>query len=162
MSNTPYLLFTGCFRVEQEVRSYKLHHFFGSDFAKIVSVSSMAYRMKRNGAGLASVCIIATMILVMISSSSCLYFGSEDAIMTRYPRETNITLHAQNPAQLEDDNLDIFRKGIADFAAERGVSSLLGLAAAASRACCSCWRWRRTRLISPCIRLTAFWAVKPP
>ena len=38
-----------------------------------VSVSSMAYRMKRNGAGLASVCIIATMILVMISSSSCLY-----------------------------------------------------------------------------------------
>ena len=35
-----------------------------------VSVSSMAYRMKRNGAGLASVCIIATMILVMISSSS--------------------------------------------------------------------------------------------
>ena len=86
-----------------------------------VSVSSMAYRMKRNGAGLASVCIIATMILVMISSSSCLYFGSEDAIMTRYPRETNITLHAQNPAQLEDANLDIFRKGIADFAAERGV-----------------------------------------
>ena len=61
------------------------------------------------------------MILVMISSSSCLYFGSEDAIMTRYPRETNITLHAQNPAQLEDANLDIFRKGIADFAAERGV-----------------------------------------
>ena len=42
-----------------------------------VSVSSMAYRMKRNGAGLASVCIIATMILVMISSSSCLYFGAE-------------------------------------------------------------------------------------
>ena len=86
-----------------------------------VSVSSMAYRMKRNGAGLASVCIIATMILVMISSSSCLYFGSEDAIMTRYPRETNITLNAQNSAQLEDANLDIFRKGIADFAAERGV-----------------------------------------
>ena len=86
-----------------------------------VSVSSMAYRMKRNGAGLASVCIIATMILVMISSSSCLYFGAEDALMTRYPRETNVTLGAQNAAQLEDANLDIFRKGIADFAAEQGV-----------------------------------------
>ncbi len=86
-----------------------------------VSVSSMAYRMKRNGAGLASVCIIATMILVMISSSSCLYFGAEDAVMTRYPRETNVTLGAQNAAQLEDANLDIFRKGIADFAAEQGV-----------------------------------------
>ena len=86
-----------------------------------VSVSSMAYRMKRNGAGLASVCIIATMILVMISSSSCLYFGAEDAVMTRYPRETNITLGAQNAGQLEDTNLDIFRKGIADYAAEHGI-----------------------------------------
>ena len=86
-----------------------------------VSVSSMAYRMKRNGAGLASVCIIATMILVMISSSSCLYFGAEDAVMTRYPRETNITLSAENTAQLEDANLNIFRKGIADYAAEHGI-----------------------------------------
>ena len=86
-----------------------------------VSVSSMAYRMKRNGAGLASVCIIATMILVMISSSSCLYFGAEDAVMTRYPRETNVTLSAQNAAQLEDANLDIYRKGIADYAAEHDI-----------------------------------------
>ena len=86
-----------------------------------VSVSSMAYRMKRNGAGLASVCIIATMILVMISSSSCLYFGAEDAVMTRYPRETNITLNAENTAQLEDANLDIYRKGIADYAAEHDI-----------------------------------------
>ena len=86
-----------------------------------VSVSSMAYHMKRNGAGLASVCIIATMILVMISSSSCLYFGAEDAVMTRFPRETNITLNAENTAQLEDANLDIYRKGIADYAAEHDI-----------------------------------------
>ena len=86
-----------------------------------VSVSSMAYRMKRNGAGLASVCIIATMILVMISFSSCLYFGAEDAVMTRFPRETNITLNAENTAQLEDANLDIYRKGIADYAAEHDI-----------------------------------------
>ena len=86
-----------------------------------VSVSSMAYRMKRNGAGLASVCIIATMILVMISSSSCLYFGAKDAVMTRFPRETNITLNAENTAQLEDANLDIYRKGIADYAAEHDI-----------------------------------------
>ena len=35
-----------------------------------VSVSGMAYRMKRNGAGLASICILVTMVLVMISSTS--------------------------------------------------------------------------------------------
>ena len=58
---------------------YKPEHF--------VSVSSMAYRMKRNGAGLASICILATMVLVMISSTSCLYFGAEDSLHSRYPRD---------------------------------------------------------------------------
>lgn len=52
-----------------------------------VSVSSMAYRMKRNGAGLASVCILATMVLVMLSSTTSLYFGAEDSLMARYPWE---------------------------------------------------------------------------
>lgn len=63
---------------------YKPNHF--------VSVSSMAYRMKRNGAGLASICILATMVLVMISSTTSLYFGEEDALAIRYPREINIDI----------------------------------------------------------------------
>ena len=58
---------------------YRANHF--------VSVSSMAYRMKRNGAGLASICILATMVLVMISSTASLYFGKEDSLRTQYPRE---------------------------------------------------------------------------
>ena len=58
---------------------YKPEHF--------VSVSSMTYRMKRNGAGLASICILATMVLVMISSTSCLYFGGEESLHARYPRD---------------------------------------------------------------------------
>ena len=63
---------------------YKPNHF--------VSVSSMVYRMKRNGAGLASICILATMVLVMISSTTSLYFGEEDALANRYPREINIDI----------------------------------------------------------------------
>lgn len=55
-----------------------------------VSVSSMVYRMKRNGAGLASICILLTMVLVMISSSACLYFGADDCLHNRYPREVCI------------------------------------------------------------------------
>ncbi len=38
---------------------YKTNHF--------ISVSSMLYRMKRNGAGLASICILCTMVLVTVS-----------------------------------------------------------------------------------------------
>ncbi len=86
-----------------------------------VSVSSMAYRMKRNGAGLAGVCIIATMILVMISSSSCLYFGAEDAANMRYPRDINITLAGETPEQITDGNIERYRRAIADYTSERGV-----------------------------------------
>ena len=68
-------------RVLQKNRNYyyKTNHF--------VSVSSMAYRMKRNGAGLASICILLTMILVMLSSTSALYTGSEECLDLRYPNE---------------------------------------------------------------------------
>ena len=52
-----------------------------------VSVSSMAFRMKRNGAGLSSICILLTMVLVMLSSTACLYFGKDDALQSRYPRD---------------------------------------------------------------------------
>ena len=60
---------------------YKTNHF--------VSVSSMAYRMKRNGAGLASICILLTMILVMMSSTSALYLNREETLNNRYPRQIN-------------------------------------------------------------------------
>ena len=58
---------------------YQTNHF--------VSVSSLAYRMKRNGAGLASICILLTMILFMLSSTSALYTSSEDCLNARYPNE---------------------------------------------------------------------------
>lgn len=66
---------------------YKTNHF--------VSVSSMSYRMKRNGAGLASICILCTMVLVMISSTVCLYLGKEDSLRERYTRNINITMTSQ-------------------------------------------------------------------
>lgn len=63
---------------------YKANHF--------MSVSSMIYRMKRNGAGLASICILSTMVLVMISSTACMYIGGDDAIDGAYPREIDMTV----------------------------------------------------------------------
>lgn len=67
---------------------YQTNHF--------VSVSSMVYRMKRNGAGLASICILCTMVLVMISSTVCLYVGKEESIRTRYPRNINFYARAEH------------------------------------------------------------------
>ena len=58
---------------------YRADHF--------VSISNMMYRMRRNGAGLASICILMTMILVILSSTSALYTGSEECLDMRYPNE---------------------------------------------------------------------------
>ncbi len=58
---------------------YKPNHF--------VSVSSMTYRMKRNGAGLASICILLTAVLVMLSSTSSIMIGIEDIVTGFYPRD---------------------------------------------------------------------------
>lgn len=87
-----------------------------------VSVSSMAYRMKRNGAGLASICIIATMVLVMLSSTTCLWFGAEDAVNSQYPREINLVARMNTIAQLSDANLERIRATVADFAPAHGAA----------------------------------------
>ena len=86
-----------------------------------VSVSSLVYRMKRNGAGLASICILGTMVLVMLSSTTCLYFGAEDSANMRYPRDINITLAGETPEQITDGNIERYRRAIADYTSERGV-----------------------------------------
>lgn len=77
-----------------------------------VSVSSMAYRMKRNGAGLASVCILATMVLVMISSTTSLYFGAEDSLLARYPRELSVSYSVENTTFLAEDSVAELREEI--------------------------------------------------
>lgn len=63
---------------------YQKNHF--------VAVSSMVYRMKRNGAGLASICILSTMVLVMMLGAGSLYFGAEDSLKTRYPRDISVSV----------------------------------------------------------------------
>ena len=72
-----------------------------------VSVSSLVYRMKRNGAGLASICILGTMVLVMLSSTTCLYFGAEDSLRTRYPRAENVTVWYTDREDLYRDHSDL-------------------------------------------------------
>lgn len=81
-----------------------------------VSVSSMVYRMKRNGAGLASICILATMVLVMISSTTSLYFGAEDALANRYPREINISFSSLDTKIYKNGQADKIRLEIDEIA----------------------------------------------
>ena len=96
---------------------YQKNHF--------VSVSSMAYRMKRNGAGLASICILSTMVLVMMLGSGSLYFGAEDSLHARYPREINLSAYfisdGEDAVYSEEDACALLRE-VQDVAAQHGVT----------------------------------------
>lgn len=106
-----YMLFiagsvTFCRLLQKNKRYYyKTNHF--------ISVSSMVYRMKRNGAGLASICILSTMVLVMLSATSCLYIGTEDSLKQMYPRQIGITVKSEEGnlrKELEDQTREILSR----------------------------------------------------
>ena len=62
---------------------YKTRHF--------TAISGMIYRMKQNAVGLANICILSTMVLVMVSITISLYAGMNDVLVTRFPSEAQIT-----------------------------------------------------------------------
>ncbi|HIV46919.1 MAG TPA: ABC transporter permease [Candidatus Acutalibacter stercorigallinarum] len=87
---------------------YKLNHF--------TAVSGMLYRMKQNAAGLASICVLFTALLVTVSTTFSLYTSMDGLMRTRYPRNIRITAQGAN-----QDAKDMIR----DVVAEK--SSALGL-----------------------------------
>src|SRR5699024_7287880 len=52
-----------------------------------ITISGMIYRMKQNAAGLATICILSTAVIVSISTSFSLYLGEEDILEKRFPRD---------------------------------------------------------------------------
>ena len=64
---------------------YKTRHF--------ISVSGMIYRMKQNAVGLANICIMSTIVLVLISMTVSLYVGIDDIVSTRYPTDFKTELY---------------------------------------------------------------------
>lgn len=94
---------------------YKTNHF--------VSVASMVYRMKRNGAGLASICILCTMVLVMLSSTVCLYGGQEDSLRSRYPRHIMTDNRAGSYEALREENRAPIRGAIEEVLDAHGQTA---------------------------------------
>lgn len=51
------------------------------------AVSGLLYRMKQNAVGLASIAILATGVLVMISTTVSLYAGAEETVKRNFPQD---------------------------------------------------------------------------
>ena len=61
---------------------YKTSHFIG--------VSGMLYRMKQNAVGLANICILSTMVMVMVSGTLSLYLGTQDIVDRQAPSDLTV------------------------------------------------------------------------
>ncbi len=97
-----FLIFTaGSIMILKTLRKNKGYYYKTKHF---ISVSGMIYRMKQNAAGLANICILSTMVLVMLSSTVSLYLGMEDSIRLRFPRNININISEYYLENVEDVN----------------------------------------------------------
>lgn len=73
------------------LRKNRRYYYKTSHFA---TVSGLIYRMSRNAAGLASICILSTMVLVTVSTTVSLYKGLDAYAAVRWPQDVTLTLSA--------------------------------------------------------------------
>ncbi len=100
-----YLLFTaGSVALLKLLKKNKRYYYKTRHFT---AVSGMMYRMKQNAVGLANICILSTMVLVMISGTSCLMLGMDAALYERYPYDMNIS-HS------DEATIELSKKAVAD------------------------------------------------
>lgn len=95
-----YCLFTaGSIAILKFMRKRKRFYYKRNHF---ISVSGMMYRMKQNAAGLASICVLSTGVLILISTTVCMYLGTEDSIRVRYPRNVYFDMRASSQEIMEN------------------------------------------------------------
>ena len=75
--------------VLKALRKNRRYYYKTSHFA---TVSGLIYRMSRNAAGLASICILSTMVLVTVSTTVSLYKGVDAYADVRWPQDMTLTL----------------------------------------------------------------------
>lgn len=88
---------------------YKVNHF--------TAVSGLLYRMKQNAAGLATICILASMVMVMVSTTSSLNIGMNNILTTQYPHDFSISM--DNP---EKDSGKMLKDLVSTAVAQKKLS----------------------------------------
>ncbi len=87
-----YFLFTaGSIAILKMLRKNKKFYYNKKHFT---AVSGMLYRMKQNAAGLASICVLSTMVLVMISMTVSMFAGVDDELKARFPYEISYSINS--------------------------------------------------------------------
>ena len=110
-----YCLFTaGSVAILKALRKNKKFYYKPGNFT---AVSGLLYRMKQNAVGLANICILSTMVLVMISGTVSLYAGMGDSIDKQVPRDVSLSFTTED-AKLDQKKVEQF---ITDRAKQDGL-----------------------------------------
>ena len=107
-----YFLFTaGSIFILKMLKSKKSYYYKPEH---MISVSGMLYRMKQNAAGLASIAILATGVLIMLATTVTLYRGIDEDIENKFPHDMYFNIREWS------DNNRVSR----DFTEEEGLAAL--------------------------------------
>ena len=88
---------------------YKTNHF--------TALSGMLFRMKQNAAGLASICVLFTALLVTVSTTFSLYTSMDGLLRARYPRNVLVSVYDAN-----QEAKDMVRSAVAEKSQELGLT----------------------------------------
>lgn len=114
--NGTYLLFTnGSIALLKVLKRNKNYYYKTKNF---ISISSMIYRMKQNAVGLANICILNTAVILILSTTVCLYCGAEKSLEARFPQDISISI--ENPSEETKNQVDAI---LAEKTAEYGVEA---------------------------------------
>lgn len=117
---TYLLLVSGSVTLCRMLRRNKRYYYQTRHF---ISVSAMAYRMKRNGAGMATICILCTMVLVILTSTVCLYGGTDSMVDAICPQDINLTLGLEaRDGEENGERLDAMQQMALDVTEEMGLT----------------------------------------
>lgn len=116
-----YLLFvSGSVTLCRMLRRNKRYYYQTRHF---ISVSAMAYRMKRNGAGMATICILCTMVLVILTSTVCLNGGTDSMVDAICPQDVNLTIGLEaRDGEENGERLDAMQQMALDVTEEMGLT----------------------------------------
>ncbi len=124
-----YCIFTaGSIAFLKFLRSRKGYYYKANHF---ISVSGMLYRMRQNAVGLANICVLSTMVLVMVSSTLSLYMGIDDIVKTQHFRDIQIVSEdysEENRGQIQERAKMVLGEEGYSFSEEADYT-LLGFAA---------------------------------
>lgn len=115
-----YLLFNaGTITLLQFLKRRKKYYYKTQNF---ISVSNLIFRMRKNAAGLATISILSTMLLVTLVGSINIYVGGKDYLTTLYPKDYNIMVTSaktdKNAALLQTVKEVAREKGLTDARCE--------------------------------------------